>query len=86
MRKTISVLAAAAAMTLVSCSSNASLPDEPYEAVPYNLYPAPADAYVGDTMPYVTDEGELELYYLAITRSGNTRQRISMNIRIMAWF
>jgi len=65
MRKTISVLtAAAAAMTLVSCGSNASLPDEPYEAVPYNLYPAPADAYVGDTMPYVTDEGELELYYL----------------------
>ncbi|MBR3231746.1 MAG: hypothetical protein IKF75_03615, partial [Lachnospiraceae bacterium] len=30
----------------------------------YNLYPAPEGAYVGDVMPFVTDEGELELYYL----------------------
>ena len=55
------------ALTLVlsACGAKAgSLPDEPYEAVEYNLYPAPADAYVGDTMPYVTDEGTLELYYL----------------------
>ena len=54
----IFVLAAAA------CGSSTSLPDEPYEAVDYNLYPAPADAYVGDTMPFVTDDGTLELYYL----------------------
>ena len=40
------------------------LPDEPYEAVDYHLYPAPEGGYVGDVMPFVTDEGELELYYL----------------------
>ena len=40
------------------------LPDEPYEAVDYNLYPAPEGGYVGDVMPFVTDEGVLELYYL----------------------
>ena len=40
------------------------LPDEPYEAVPYTLYPSPEGGYVGDVMPFVTDEGELELYYL----------------------
>ena len=41
-----------------------SLPDEPYEAVPYNLYPAPEGGYVGDVMPFVTEDGQLELYYL----------------------
>lgn len=38
--------------------------DEPYEAVPYNLFPAPEGGYVGDVMPYVTDDGKLEIYYL----------------------
>lgn len=53
------------AVMLAGCSSApASLPDEPYEAVAYNLYPAPENAYVGDTMPFVTDDGTLELYYL----------------------
>ena len=46
------------------CQKQEPLPEEPYEAVAYNLYPAPENAYVGDTMPYVTDEGQLELYYL----------------------
>ena len=40
------------------------IPDEPYEAVEYSLYPSPEGGYVGDVMPYVTDDGELELYYL----------------------
>ena len=40
------------------------LPDEPYEAVEYNLYPSPEGGYVGDVMPFVTDDGTLELYYL----------------------
>lgn len=40
------------------------LPDEPYEAVPYNLYPAPEDGFVGDVMPFVTEDGTIELYYL----------------------
>jgi beta-fructofuranosidase len=40
------------------------LPDEPYEAVDYNLYPAPENAYVGDTMPFVNEDNNLELYYL----------------------
>ena len=42
----------------------ATLPDEPYEAVEYNLYPAPEGGYVGDVMPFVTEDGTLELYYL----------------------
>ena len=41
-----------------------AIPDEPYEAVEYSLYPSPEGGYVGDVMPFVTDEGELELYYL----------------------
>ena len=40
------------------------LPDEPYEAVDYTLYPAPEGGYVGDVMPFVTEDGTLELYYL----------------------
>ncbi len=40
------------------------LPDEPYEAVPYRLFPIPEGGYVGDTMPFVTEDGVLELYYL----------------------
>ena len=40
------------------------LPDEPYEAVPYRLFPIPEGGYVGDTMPFVTKDGVLELYYL----------------------
>ena len=55
-------------LTLLTCSLAAckakELPDEPYTPVSYNLYPAPQDAYVGDTMPFVTDDGTLELYYL----------------------
>ena len=38
--------------------------DETYEPVPYRLYPAPENAYVGDTMPFVTEDGTLEIYYL----------------------
>ena len=40
------------------------LPDEPYEAVDYKLYPSPEGGYVGDVMPFVTEDGSLELYYL----------------------
>lgn len=40
------------------------VPDEPYEAVEYTLYPAPEGGYVGDVMPFVTEDGTLELYYL----------------------
>jgi beta-fructofuranosidase len=40
------------------------IPDEPYEAVPYTLYPSPEGGYVGDVMPFVTEDGTLELYYL----------------------
>lgn len=55
---------------MVACGSSKTaepaveiVPDEPYAAVPYRLYPAPEGAYVGDTMPFVAD-GRLELYYL----------------------
>ncbi|MBQ8111220.1 MAG: hypothetical protein IJ124_13775 [Clostridia bacterium] len=37
---------------------------EAYAPVDHRLYPAPEGGYVGDTMPYVTEDGELELYYL----------------------
>ncbi len=43
--------------------------EETYEAVDYNLYPAPEKGYVGDVMPFVTDDGQLELYYLCETDS-----------------
>ena len=50
-------------LALLTCSLAAckakELPDEPYTPVSYNLYPAPQDAYVGDTMPFVTDDGTL---------------------------
>jgi len=63
-RKTAAaLLCAAAVLSLTACSAR-NIPDEPYEAVEYSLYPAPENAYVGDTMPYVTDDGILELYYL----------------------
>ena len=56
-----------AVLLLSACggsSAPGNLPDEPYEPVPYSLYPAPEGAYVGDTMPFVTEDGTLELYYL----------------------
>ena len=40
------------------------LPDEAYEPVDYQLYPAPEGGFVGDVMPFVTEDGTLELYYL----------------------
>ena len=58
------LMALLAAVLCTACGAPKTLPDEPYEAVAYNLYPAPEGAYVGDTMPYVTDDGTLELYYL----------------------
>ena len=62
MKKQIIVLTTGLCM-LAGCKQQ-TLPEEPYEAVNYNLYPAPENAYVGDVMPYVSDEGKLELYYL----------------------
>ena len=55
-------LGAAALMT--GCAVSYPVSTEPYEPVEYRLYPAPEDAYVGDTMPFVTEDGTLELYYL----------------------
>ena len=64
-RISASVSVLSAALLLGGCSGAAAkLPDEPYEASEFNLFPAPEGAYVGDTMPFVTDEGTLELYYL----------------------
>ena len=53
-----------ALLLLEACGAPKSLPDEPYEPVPYAMHPAPEGAYVGDVMPFVTDDGTLELYYL----------------------
>ena len=38
--------------------------DDAWAPVDRQLYPAPEGGYVGDTMPYVTEDGNLELYYL----------------------
>ncbi len=51
-------------MLLSACGGDKALPDEPYEAVEYKLFPAPQDAYVGDTMPFATEDGQIEFYYL----------------------
>ena len=58
--------AASSGGNLAENLSNGSqqIPDEPYEAVEYNLYPSPEGGYVGDVMPFVTKDGSLELYYL----------------------
>lgn len=55
------------AAVLTACGNGGSsgpVYEGPYEPVAYSLYPAPDDAYVGDTMPFVTEDGKLELYYL----------------------
>ena len=49
----LSLLASAAG---VSAGSS----DEVYTPVDYQLYPPPENAYVGDTMPFVTEDGTLE--------------------------
>ena len=51
-------------LLLSACGGPASLPDEAYEPVAYELFPIPEGGYVGDVMPFVTDDGQLELYYL----------------------
>lgn len=56
--------ALSAALLATGCGAPATLADEPYTPVDYELYPAPEGAYVGDTMPFVTEDNELELYYL----------------------
>ncbi len=64
-KQSISIFLLLPILFLCACSlKENSLPDEPYSPVSYELYPAPEGAYVGDTMPYVTDDGMLELYYL----------------------
>ncbi len=48
-------------------SDGKTIDDEPYEAVEYSLYPYPEGGYVGDVMPFVTKDDQLELYYLCET-------------------
>ena len=58
-------LSVAAVLLLSLILSTAAVEaEEVWAPVDYQLYPAPEGGYVGDTMPYVTDEGTLELYYL----------------------
>ncbi len=56
----IAVLLVVLALCAIPCAS-ASGSDA---SVDYQLYPAPEGGYVGDTMPFVTEDGTLELYYL----------------------
>ena len=58
------LLLALLSAALLPTAAAAAETDEPYAPVPYTLYPAPENAYVGDTMPFVTEDGTLEIYYL----------------------
>ena len=66
MRKKRTAAAAALVLSLLlqAAGGLAGGADETYAPVDYQLYPAPENAYVGDTMPFVTEDGTLELYYL----------------------
>ncbi len=55
----IAALTAVLALSVASCAFA-----QAYAPVDYCLYPAPEGGYVGDTMPFVTEDGKLELYYL----------------------
>lgn len=50
------------AVLLLNTLSSTALAE--YAPVEYRLYPAPEGAYVGDTMPFVTEDGLLEFYFL----------------------
>lgn len=77
MKRWMCLLLALSMLLLTACSGGqsaktdapaaaapAAVPEEPYEAVEYKLFPTPDGGYVGDVMPFVTDDGKLEIYYL----------------------
>ena len=49
---------------VVASQASADASGDGHAPVDYQLYPAPPGGYVGDTMPFVTEDGTLELYYL----------------------
>ncbi len=63
-KRTTAVMILAAFLLCPAAGALTAGAEEAYAPVDYQLYPAPENAYVGDTMPYVTEEGTLELYYL----------------------
>ena len=76
---------------ITACGGQTTLPDEPYSPVEYSLYPCPEGAYVGDTLPYVTELWNciicmtLTITVSAITRFINIRQKIYAPILTMEW-
>ena len=62
MRIKRTIMAAALALSFLAPAAGDA--EDAYAPVEYQLYPAPENAYVGDTMPFVTEDGNLELYYL----------------------
>ena len=60
-RRTVAMVALAALLLSIVATCAVA---EAYAPVDYRLYPAPEGGYVGDTMPFVTEDGTLELYYL----------------------
>ncbi|MBQ3705756.1 MAG: hypothetical protein II888_04805 [Clostridia bacterium] len=62
MRAKLAAASAALALSLSVLASGDTA--EASTAADYQLYPAQENAYVGDTMPFVTEDGTLELYYL----------------------
>ena len=64
-RKTsVPVIFLAVLCLILAAGMPAGFSEEAWSPVEYRLYPAPEGGYVGDTMPFVTGEGTLELYYL----------------------
>ena len=64
MKKAMTEIVLALIVVLALAIASASASGDIYAPVDYSLYPAPQGGYVGDTMPYVTEDGTLELYYL----------------------
>ena len=60
------LIAALVVLSLLASAAHvlAGSSGEIYVPVDYQLYPASENAYVGDTMPFVTEDGNIELYYL----------------------
>ena len=49
----LSLLTLASALTLAGCGGPTTLPDEPYEAIEYQLYPAPEGTLYWNNHIYV---------------------------------
>ena len=64
MKKAATAVIQTALFLFSAVGAFASGSNDAWAPVEQQLYPAPEGGYVGDTMPFVTEDGTLELYYL----------------------